>query len=126
MLKIAIPTRAGTVDEHFGHCESFTIYRLDDSKAVTASESFTPPPACGCKSNLIPTLVDMGVGLLIAGNMGEGAVVRLGQAGITVIRGASGPVDAALQAWKDGTLADKQILCMEHGAGHECHHGEGH
>jgi predicted Fe-Mo cluster-binding NifX family protein len=126
MLKIAIPTRAGTVDEHFGHCESFTIFSLDESKAVSSQESFTPPPACGCKSNLIPTLVDMGVTMLIAGNMGEGAVVRLGQAGITVIRGASGPVDAALQAWKDGRLADKQILCMAHGAGHECHHGEGH
>jgi predicted Fe-Mo cluster-binding NifX family protein len=126
MLKIAIPTRAGTVDEHFGHCESFTIYSLDENKAVTTSESFTPPPACGCKSNLIPTLVGMGVTMLIAGNMGEGAVVRLGQAGIKVIRGASGPVDAALQAWKDGKLADTQILCMAHGADHECHHGEGH
>ena len=126
MLKLAIPTRAGQVDEHFGHCESFTIYSIDDQKAVAGLESFTPPPACGCKSNLIPTLVDMGVNLLIAGNMGEGAVVRLGQAGIKVVRGASGPVDAALAAWVDGKLADKQILCMEHGAGHECHHGEGH
>jgi predicted Fe-Mo cluster-binding NifX family protein len=123
MLKIAIPTRAGEVDGHFGHCESFTIYSLDENKAVVSQESFTPPPACGCKSNLIPTLVDKGVGLLIAGNMGEGAVVRLGQAGIKVIRGAFGPVDAALQAWKSGTLADKQVLCMEHGADHKCQHG---
>lgn len=123
MLKIAIPTRSGVVDEHFGHCESFTIYSLDDNKAVTGQESFTPPPACGCKSNLIPTLVDMGVSMLIAGNMGEGAVVRLGQAGIKVIRGASGPVDAVVQAWLDGTLTDKQLLCMEHGVGHVCHHG---
>lgn len=126
MLKIAIPTRAGLVDEHFGHCESFTIYCLDAAKAVTGSESFTPPPACGCKSNLIPTLVDMGVSLLIAGNMGQGAVANLDRAGIKVVRGASGPVDAALKAWLGGKLADKQILCMEHGAGHECHHGEGH
>ncbi|MDQ7834587.1 MAG: NifB/NifX family molybdenum-iron cluster-binding protein [Humidesulfovibrio sp.] len=126
MLKIAIPTRGGAVDEHFGHCESFTIYSLNDDKSVASQESFTPPPACGCKSNLIPTLVEMGVSQLIAGNMGEGAVVRLGQAGIKVVRGAAGPVDAALQAWKDGKLADKQILCMAHGDGHECHHGEGH
>ncbi len=125
-MKIAIPTRNGSVDEHFGHCESFTIYSLDENRAVTASESFTPPPACGCKSNLVPTLVEMGISLLIAGNMGEGAVVRLGQAGIKVVRGASGPVDAALNAWLGGRLADKQVLCMEHGAGHVCLHGEGH
>jgi len=126
MLKIAIPTRAGIVDEHFGHCESFTIYSVNENMTLAGQESFTPPPACGCKSNLIPTLVDMGVSLLIAGNMGEGAVTRLSQAGIKVIRGASGPVAEAVQAWLDGKLADKQILCIEHGAGHECHHGHGH
>ena len=126
MLKIAIPTRSGAVDEHFGHCESFTIYTLNDDKSLAGQESFTPPPACGCKSNLIPTLVEMGVSTLIAGNMGEGAVANLRKAGLTVIRGAAGPVGEALQAWKDGKLADKQILCMAHGDGHECHHGEGH
>lgn len=126
MLKIAIPTRAGIVDEHFGHCESFTIYTLDASKAVTATESFTPPPACGCKSNLVPTLVDMGVEYLLAGNMGQGAVMKLQQAGIKVVRGASGPVQDVLQAWLDGSLKDNQLLCAEHGAGHVCHHGSGH
>lgn len=123
MLKIAIPTRAGIVDGHFGHCESFTIFSLDENKSVAAQESFTPPPACGCKSNLIPTLSEMGVSLLIAGNMGEGAVVRLGQAGITVIRGASGPVQDALEAWRNGALADTELVCQEHGADHECSHG---
>lgn len=126
MLKIAIPTRAGIVDEHFGHCESFTIYTLDADKAVTATESFTPPPACGCKSNLVPTLVDMGVEYLLAGNMGQGAVMKLQQAGIKVVRGASGPVQDVLQSWLDGTLKDNQLLCAEHGAGHVCHHGSGH
>jgi len=126
MIKLAVPTRAGQVDEHFGHCESFTIYAVDDNKAVVGRESFTPPPACGCKSNLIPTLVEMGVKVLVAGNMGEGAVVRLGQAGIQVFRGAKGDVGEAVQAWQNGTLKDSKVVCLEHGAGHECHHGEGH
>lgn len=124
MLKLAVPTRAGQVDEHFGHCESFTIYSISDEKTVLGQESFTPPPACGCKSNLIPTLVDMGVSVLVAGNMGEGAVARLGQAGIKVFRGAKGAVGAAVQAWLDGTLVDNKLVCLEHGEGHECHHGE--
>ena len=126
MLKLAVPTRAGQVDEHFGHCESFTIYSLDDAKAVVGQERFTPPPACGCKSNLIRTLVEMGVSVLIAGNMGEGAVMRLGQAGIKVFRGAKGDVGEAVQAWIDGKLVDSKVICLEHGAGHECHHGHGH
>lgn len=126
MLKLAVPTRAGQVDEHFGHCESFTIYAIDDNKAVVGQERFNPPPACGCKSNLIPTLLDMGVKVLVAGNMGQGAVTRLGEAGIQVFRGAKGDVAEAVQAWIDGTLKDSQELCTAHGDGHECGHGEGH
>jgi len=99
MLKLAVPTRAGEVDEHFGHCESFTIYSIDDNKAVIGQERFTPPPSCGCKSNLIPTLVEMGVKVLVAGNMGQGAVTRLGAAGIQVFPRAKGDVAEAVQAW---------------------------
>lgn len=120
MLKIAVPSRGGLVDEHFGHCEAFTVFEVDEDKSVAKQSSFTPPPSCGCKSNLIPTLVDMGVSVLVAGNMGEGAVVRLQQAGIQVVRGASGPVREAVDAWLAGNLADSQILCTAHG-GHECH-----
>lgn len=123
MLKVAIPTRSGNVDEHFGHCESFTIFTLDESKAVVATDSFTPPPACGCKSNLVGTLVEMGVSTLLAGNMGQGAVMKLQQAGIAVLRGAEGPVREVLQAWLDGTLKDNQILCAAHEHGHDCLHG---
>jgi len=123
MLKLAIPTRAGEVDEHFGHCESFTIYAFDDGKKVVGQERFTPPPACGCKSNLIPTLVDKGVSVLVAGNMGEGAVLRLREAGIQVFRGAKGDVAEAAQAWVEGRLKDAQILCAGHAPGHECGHG---
>ncbi len=123
MTKVAIPTRSGNVDEHFGHCESFTIYTLDGAKNVTATDSFTPPPACGCKSNLVGTLKEMGVSTLLAGNMGQGAVMKLQQAGIQVLRGAAGPVREVLQAWLDGTLKDNQILCAAHGHDHECLHG---
>lgn len=123
MIKLAVPTRAGQVDEHFGHCESFTIYSINDAKAVVGQERFAPPPSCGCKSNLIPTLVERGVSVMVAGNMGEGAVARLREAGIQVFRGAKGDVAEAVQSWLDGTLKDKDILCSEHGEGHECQHG---
>lgn len=122
-MKIAIPTRAGQVDEHFGHCESFSIFEIGAGNAVAGRESFAPPPQCGCKSNLVGTLKDMGVATLIAGNMGEGAAFKLRQAGIRVVRGASGPVEAALADFLEGRLTDKEILCAAHGEGdHECGH----
>jgi len=123
MTKIAVPTRGGKVDEHFGHCESFTIFTIGDAKTVAAKDSFTPPPACGCKSNLVGTLVEMGVSVLIAGNMGEGAAQKLGQAGIKVFRGVSGDVDEAVQAFLEGKIKDSNILCAAHAHGHDCSHG---
>ena len=26
----------------------------------------------------------------------------------------------------EGEIKDSKVICLEHGAGHECHHGEGH
>lgn len=122
MTRIAVPSRNGAVDEHFGHCESFTVFTVDDTKNVTFEENFTPPPACGCKSNLVGTLVDMGVTVLVGGNMGQGAVVKLSQSGIRVVRGASGPVRQAVEAFLAGRLQDRQEICLAHG--HDgCGHG---
>ena len=28
-MKIALPTRGKMVDDHFGHCEAFTIYTIE-------------------------------------------------------------------------------------------------
>jgi predicted Fe-Mo cluster-binding NifX family protein len=106
------------VDEHFGHCEAFTIFTIGEGNQVVAEERFTPPPMCGCKSNLVSTLADMGVAALVAGNMGGGAVAKLRQSGIKVVRGASGPVQEAVRAWLEGRLQDRDELCMEHG--HDC------
>jgi predicted Fe-Mo cluster-binding NifX family protein len=125
MFKIAVPTRAGQVDEHFGHCESFTIYSVNDTRAIVGQVRFTPPPDCGCKSNLVDTLSEMGVTALIAGNMGEGAVQKLVQAGIKVYRGVTGDVGEAVQAWLDGKIKDRDILCAAHEHGHGCSNGHG-
>jgi predicted Fe-Mo cluster-binding NifX family protein len=119
--KIALPTRDGQVDEHFGHCGYFTVLSVGPDRSIEAEETFAPPAECGCRSNLVGTLLEMGVTALIAGNMGQGAAVKLRQAGITVVRGASGPVHAAARAWLDGQLTDRDELCQAHG--HDCLHG---
>jgi predicted Fe-Mo cluster-binding NifX family protein len=104
------------VDEHFGHCEFFTIFTVIDNKDITDELRFTPPPACGCKSNLISTLVEMGVSVLVAGGMGQGAVTYLSDNGIKVVRGAAGPVNDAVRAWLDGKLQDNDEVCHVHGS----------
>ena len=34
MEKIALPTRNGAVDDHFGHCECYTIFTLDADRRL--------------------------------------------------------------------------------------------
>ncbi len=121
-MRIAVPSKGGMVDEHFGHCEEFMIFDIADAKV--AGESVLPSgQGCGCKSGIAAELARAGVTHLVAGNMGEGAVRVLEANGIQVVRGASGRARAAAEAFAAGALADSGAGCAGHGpAGHECPH----
>ncbi|NRT87083.1 putative Fe-Mo cluster-binding NifX family protein [Clostridium beijerinckii] len=118
IMKIALPSRNNNIDDHFGHCEYYTIFTVDtQSKKIIDSETLESPAGCGCKSNIASTLSDMGVKVLLAGNMGEGAVRVLNNAGIEVLRGCSGDVKAVAEKWLEGSLIDSGDSCHNH----ECH-----
>ena len=127
-MKVAVPARAGQVDEHFGHCEGFAVFSLDEKGKILGEEAVASPDGCGCKSNIGGVLARMGVTHLVAGNMGEGAVRVLTANGIAVTRGASGSAREAVQKFAAGTLADSGEPCAGHGSGaghqhgHECGH----
>jgi predicted Fe-Mo cluster-binding NifX family protein len=118
-MKIALPSRQNQVDEHFGHCEYFTVFTIDDKNTISSQEVIGSPAGCGCRSNIAVTLKDMGVKLMLAGNMGQGAVNVLGSVGIKVLRGCSGDVREVAEAWLSGKLEDSGVSCELHG--HECH-----
>ncbi|HOT62537.1 MAG TPA: NifB/NifX family molybdenum-iron cluster-binding protein, partial [Treponemataceae bacterium] len=90
-MKIAMPTRGGEIDAHFGHCEYFTVFTVDGG-VVVAEERVDSPAGCGCKSNVASILAGKGVSLMVAGNMGDGAVRVLKRQGVEVIRGCAGSV----------------------------------
>ncbi|HBI47968.1 MAG TPA: dinitrogenase iron-molybdenum cofactor biosynthesis protein [Smithella sp.] len=117
-MKIALPSRMNQIDEHFGHCEHFTVFTIDGQK-ITAEEKIASPAGCGCKSNIAQTLAEQGVKLMLAGNMGRGAVNVLNGHGIDVLRGCSGNVKAVAESWLAGKLNDSGISCSQHE--HECH-----
>lgn len=114
-MKIALPTRQDVIDDHFGHCEYYTIFTVDNSaKKIVDQETLAAPSGCGCKSNIATTLSDMGVKVMLAGNMGEGAVRVLSNSGIEVLRGCSGDVKEVAQDWLSGSLADSGDSCHDH------------
>jgi predicted Fe-Mo cluster-binding NifX family protein len=117
-MKIALPSRQNQIDNHFGHCEYYTIMTVDkDKKEIISQEMLESPAGCGCKSNIAQTLSDIGVSVMLAGNMGQGAVNVLKNSGIEVIRGCSGDVKTVADNWIQGNVADSGDSCEEH----DCH-----
>ena len=113
-MKIALPTQNNNIDSHFGHCEFFTVFTINDNKEILAEEIVPSPVGCGCKSNISSTLASMDVQLMLAGNMGEGAVNVLRSSGIDVVRGCSGNVHAVVRQWLDGQAVDSGSSCVAH------------
>lgn len=116
-MKIAIPTKGSMVDNHFGHCDFFTVFELNDRFEVISSEKMETTKECGCKSNLAGELAAKGIKLLLAGGIGEGAVRKLNEQKIEVIAGFSGEVADVLERWKHKDYQAGFTICTEH---HNC------
>jgi predicted Fe-Mo cluster-binding NifX family protein len=122
-MKIAVPTtQANTVDAHFGHCESYTLFTISDQKTVIKKETLPSPQGCGCKSNIASVLREKGVSFLLAGNMGQGAVNVITNQGITVVRGCEGNINQVVEKYLNGTINDSGETCAHHEDGHTCNH----
>ena len=120
MMKIAVPTRDERVDDHFGHCDHYTIFTVENNEVINR-ETLASPQGCGCKSGIAADLQELGVVMMLAGNMGEGAKNKLNAHNINVIRGCSGNVDELVKSYLDGKVVDSGLGCSEHECGD--HHG---
>ena len=114
--KVAVPTRDGVVDDHFGHCAYYTIFTILANR-ITATERMASPEGCGCKSGIASVLAEKGVRVMLAGNMGEGAKRVLEQNGIRVVRGCHGAVEELVLDYLAGKVEDNGEGCHSH----ECH-----
>ena len=124
-MKIAVPTRGNVVDDHFGHCEAYTVFNIDENKKIMSSEMLPSPQGCGCKSNIASVLQQKGVSVMLAGNMGNGALNVLQSHGIDVYRGCSGNVRQLAEAFLLGKINDSGEGCKSHehhGEEHRCNH----
>ena len=113
MIKIAIPTKNDRIDSHFGHAKMFRIYSVDQSN-ITLQEEVPANEGCGCRSNIISTLRQKGVSVMLAGDMGEGAYYRLMSEGIEVIRGCRGNTETLAREYATGALMDDGSVCRSH------------
>ncbi len=108
-MRIAIPLVQGQLCQHFGHCEQFGIFEVDNSKIT--SRNFETPPAH--EPGVLPKwLHGLGVNVIIAGGMGQRAQQLFVQNEIQVVTGAqSGTAEELVCAYLQETLVTGQNIC---------------
>jgi predicted Fe-Mo cluster-binding NifX family protein len=121
-MKIAIPTRGNEVDSHFGHCEFYTLYEVNENKEIINKQTLPSPQGCGCKSDIASVLEAEGVSVMLAGNMGNGALNVLNSHNIKVLRGCGGDIEIVMANYLDGKLSDSGTGCHSHDHEHICNH----
>jgi predicted Fe-Mo cluster-binding NifX family protein len=120
-MKIALPVHNGSINEHFGHSENFTVYTISPEKNI---ESVTPvvSDGCGCHSGIAQILAEQGVSFMLAGNIGAGAINHLNEFGIEVVRGCYGQADKVVAEFLKRTIIDNEQTCTAHER--DCHDHE--
>jgi predicted Fe-Mo cluster-binding NifX family protein len=116
-MKVAVACEGRMVTEHFGHCENFNIYNIENDRIIS-SESIPNP---GHKPGFLPNFLnDMGVNTIISGGMGAGAVEIFNEKGIEVITGAQGDAEDLVKRYLKGELQSTGSVCHEHRHHDEC------
>lgn len=110
-MRVSIASEGNNVSGHFGHCEGFKVYDIQDKKIVR--ESFVENP--GHKPGFLPQFLnDIGAGIIIAGGMGERAQQLFNENNIDVIVGARGECGEVIKCYLDGGLLSSGSVCREH------------
>ncbi|HWQ07039.1 MAG TPA: NifB/NifX family molybdenum-iron cluster-binding protein, partial [Feifaniaceae bacterium] len=100
-MKIAVASEGTQVTEHFGHCESFIVFDVEN-EVIVKQESIPNP---GHRPGFLPNfLADRGVNVIISGGMGGGAVEIFNERNVEVVVGASGEAKAAVERYLKGEL----------------------
>ena len=110
-MRIAIPLAQGKLSLHFGHCDQFAIFDIDDSSKKIINRKDATPPAHA--PGVLPKwLHENNVSAIIAGGMGQRAQQLFAQNDIKVIVGASdGSPEELVSAYLENTLETGDNIC---------------
>jgi len=108
-IKIVVPCSEGLLSNHFGHCEEFMFFDIENEQIV--DRTALQPPAH--EPGLLPRwLSERGANMIIAGGMGTRARGFFSEYGIQVVTGA--PVlspEKIVDQYLIGTLETGQNIC---------------
>lgn len=106
---IAIPTSSNCLCQHFGHCEKFAIFNIENKK-ITQETYTTPPPH---EPGVLPKwLASKGVTHIIAGGMGQRAISLFNTQNIQVYTGVEEkPARMLIEEFLNDTLSTGVNIC---------------
>lgn len=110
-MKIAVACDNKNVSEHFGHCEGFQLFTVENGK-VTESQFYQNP---GHKPGFLPNFLNnLEANTVITGGIGGGAIDIFNEKNIEVISGAAGDAEKAVEMYLQGKLKSTGRVCHEH------------
>ena len=113
-MKIAIPFFNGFVNDHFGHTENYAVFTINPENKIVNRQLIKAEEGCGCKSGIADLLAREGVTIMLAGNIGAGAIHHLYTEGIEVVRGCAGPAEEVVLSYLNGKIQDGGQTCTQH------------
>jgi len=110
-MRIAIPVAQDRLSPHFGHCDQFAIFDIDDNLKKVINRNDATPPAHA--PGVLPKwLHENNVNVIIAGGMGQRAQQLFAQNDIEVVIGATtGSPEELVSAYLGGTLETGDNIC---------------
>ena len=117
-MRIAIPYYMGQIFQHFGHAPQFKVYEIENRQVLMEMVVEVEQQGHEAVSELLRS---MDVRVVICGNIGDGAMNALRDAGIVFYGGVAGDADEAITALIEGGLKyDPNIRCQAHSHSQGC------
>lgn len=110
-MRIAIPLVQGKLSLHFGHCDQFAIFDIDDNLKKVINRKDAAPPAH--EPGVLPRwLHENNVSVIIASGMGQRAQQLFVRNDIKVVVGASsGSPEKLVSAYLENRLETGDNIC---------------
>jgi ATP-binding protein involved in chromosome partitioning len=111
LIKYAVPISGGIMAMHFGHCQQFALFDVDEEKKQILKKELVQSP--GHEPGLLPRwLAERGVSHIIAVGMGSRAQGLFQKYHIGVITGTmENDPEKAIMSYLDGRLATGNNIC---------------
>lgn len=107
-MKIAISCDGDTVSEHFGRCEKYVIFEVENGEMKNKNDVDNP----GHKPFFLPKFLnEKGIDKIICKGIGPRAMDLFEDMGIEVLPGVSGKVSDVIEKFLDGELNTSASSC---------------